>query len=191
MKKYRRFTDKEMEDIQSQMISYALKKLIDAFIESYKNISKAKAEERAAKAKAEALKKEIEEKMRLEKSRIKFGKFEMSTEAFGKGAKYVIPIISALGVAVSATTFVMKNLDNARRVSGEIRRWNERLDKRRLEAEKRRQEMWQIERQKLLGEQNSSPIEEKTETRRRGRPPKQEKAEQPAQRRRGRPRKGS
>lgn len=193
MKKNRRVTIRRFTDVENDFLQYALKKLIDALFESYKSISKAKAAEQIARAKAEAARAAAEEKSRIEGSKVKFGKFEMSLEGLGKNAKFVVPIVSALGVAVSATTLVMKNLDNARRVSGEIRRWNERLDKRRLEAEKRRQEMWKLEKQKLMGKGTENPLTETSEqtTKKPGRPPKHQKSE-PTQpkRRRGRPSKG-
>ena len=79
--------------------------------------------------------------------------------------------MATLGTAVSIVAMLMRNLDNARRVSGEIRRWNERLDKRRLIAEKRRQEEWALKKEKLESQENAEGLKEQPK-RRRGRPRK-------------------
>ena len=154
-------------NIRATMLNYALTSMIDAFTDVYKDVLRAKVAQETARIKAEEQQKIIRAQMEADKAKIKFGKLEFSTTALGKNAKFVVPVISAVGVAISATTFLLKNLDQARRVSGEIRRWNERLDKRKLEAEKRRQEEWQIKKGKMSPEGTTQQVK-----RRRGRPRK-------------------
>jgi hypothetical protein len=153
------------------MMDYAIKQIIEAMVDAYKIIVKAKQQEEVAKAKAEAQLRVLREKEEIEKRKIKFGKLEFHSGAFGSGAKFVIPALATVGTAMSIVGVLMRNLDNARRVSGEVRRWNERLDKRRLIAEKRRQEEWAIKKAKIESQQNAEGVVEQPK-RRRGRPRK-------------------
>jgi hypothetical protein len=179
LKKIRRtalFLDKEEksrgDELMDKMISYAIKQIIDGFVDSYKTIVKAKQEQETARVKAEEALRVLKEKEEAEKRKIKFGKLEFHSGAFGsKGAKFIIPAMATLGTAVSVVAMLMRNLDNARRVSGEVRRWNERLDKRRLIAEKRRQEEWAFKKEKLESQENAEGLKEQPK-RRRGRPRK-------------------
>ena len=129
---------RDVSDLQDKMLEYALKKVIDSLVKNMQMTMKARKQAELAYQKAEIHSKAI-------KKSVKFGKLELPMDF--DGAKYIIPIISGLFVGITIIQQAAKATDTARRLAGEVRRWEEKKDKvRLLRAEERKQAQFELER---------------------------------------------